>query len=185
MTATIEAQAGLQEIGALKTRILAVISQICRDGFTTNWYPSQRGRETRETFRFDSSHRMQIMTGAAETLILHVEVRKGKDGPVSAVLPDACDWALSGLVDWIQWLDDADVANLPAPMMNRRPVQLMKDILDTIGTDQTVRVGATEYSAFLTNDDTEENPPIAIKARNLGMLDDKWSAESFLLQGRG
>jgi len=176
-----------RDIEMLKTRILKVISAICNDGFTTKWLAGARNYESRETFRITDDARLAAVTGEEENFVLHVEMRKADDhDKKTATRPDCCDWSLGDLVDWIQALDEDDTADLAPANMSLTPVAKMRDILATIGSDENniIQAGGYAYRAIETNDDTGENQPIAVIARTDDAIANKWSAESFVMQGR-
>lgn len=169
----------------LKDRILRVLTAISTTGFTSSWIASsRRGFEVRESFRFDSTARMQQMTGDRETLVMDVETRRAAGGqPMKSSLPQPTDWSLHDLVQWIQSLSGAETDNLPAPQDRIEPVRRMREILDTIGTEDSVHIGFADYSAHLA-DDSGEYEPIVLVNRAPSLTDDKWGAENFLLMGR-
>jgi len=174
----------MTDIQATKDRILRVISAICTEGFSAGWRPSRRGYETRERFYFDTSRRIQVLTDSPETFAIHIETRRvdGESGPMT--LSDACDWSLNDIVEFIQQLDDEEVADLPAPQPRRRAVKTMSHILDIIDSGAWTTVAGTRYRAVTNVSNDPEHEAIIILTGGDDHMDDKWGAERFLEQGR-
>lgn len=175
----------MTDIAATKDRILRVISAICIAGFDAGWRPSRRGFEVRERFFFDDSVRMQVMTESPETFAIQIETRRIDDKTGSQTLPDACDWPLNAIVEFIQQLDDEEVEDLPAPKTFLRPVQTMSQILDSIDNGEWTTVAGTRYRAVTNVNSDPEFEDIIILTGGDDPMDDKWGAERFLEQGRG
>lgn len=174
----------MTDIQSTKDRILRVISAICTNGYSAGWRPSRRGFETRERFFFDTSARMQAITDDAETFAIHIEIRRADGQPSSKTLPDACDWGLNGIVEFIQQLDEEEVSHLPPAQPARRAVQLMSQILDSIDSGEWLSVGGTRYRAVTNVENDPEYQDIVILTGSADPMDDKWGAERFLEQGR-
>ena len=169
---------------ATKNRILRVLSAICTDGFTAGWRPTQRGFEMRERFFFDSSVRMQKMTGDAETFAIHIQMRHVDGSEAPSASPSPCDWPLYGLVDYIQHLDDDEVVDLPEIQTGRQAVGTMTKMLHAIDDGTWTTVAGTRYRAVTNEDDDPEHGLIIVLTDKVDSLDDQWGAERFLEQGR-
>lgn len=167
---------------AMKDRILKVMTAILQpEGFTTQWYASgRRGIEMRETFRFDTSERMQAIAGDSSAFVHHIESRRTETKALFTSLPDNCDWRIDELVDWIQDLEEADVTGLPDADLSLEPVRLMGLILDTADDDRIkrVEVGFQRWRADYASAYDAPRPIILVMVR--GPVDDKWGAETFL-----
>ena len=174
----------MTDLTATKDRILRLVSAICTDGFDAGWRPSRRGYEVRERFYFDTSRRMQAITGDTETFVIHIETRRIDDQTGPQTLPDACDWPLNAIVEFAQQLDDDEVASLPVPQIRRQAVKTMSDILDAIDNGEWTMVAGTRYRAVTNADNNPEYEEIIILTCGEDPIEDKWGAERFLEQGR-
>lgn len=174
----------MTDLTAAKDRILRVVTAICSEGFVTAWRAGSRGYEFREHFYFDTSLRLQVISQNPETFAMHVETRRIADKNGPKTLPDACDWSLHSIVDFIQQLDDEEVAHLPQPQPRRKAVKLMTAILDTIDDGSWHSIGGTRYRAVTNAAGDPEYRDIIILTHKADSFDDKWGAETFLEQGR-
>lgn len=172
----------------MKDRILRVITAILQpEGFTTQWYSSgRRSFEMRETFCFDASERLKAITGDDQSLVHKVSIRRVDTTQETGAMPEPCDWCIDDIVNWIQDLEEVDVADLPAADMELAPVRLMSRILDTADkyndspAPTPVRVGRVEWAAGYASDANAARPIILCMVH--GPVDNKWGAEEFLSQ---
>ena len=175
----------MTDVESAKDRILRVISAICTDGFTAGWRPTRRGFEMRERFFFDSSVRMQKMTGDAETFAIHIQMRRADGSEAPSASPSPCDWPLYGLVDYIQHLAEEELADLPEPQLRRKAVRTMGAMLDAIDNGTWTTIAGTRYRTVTNTENDPEHGPIIVLTDKPDSLDDQWGAERFLEQGRG